>query len=788
MYNYVWDEETGGYLLDTKISGVTKELRPVFHEELDLLGFRDFGWEYEPSDKPLLWAETRRYIHNGELVAEANGGGLYTKPTLKIHKTPLVLEPVNIDEMAKRNNAKMSALIQHTAGLIFDKYSLYKDKVDVVYVAFSGGKDSIVLLDLVQKSLPHDVFKVVFGDTTMEVSDTYKAVKTAKEKYPSVDIYTATSKFDAMDSWELFGTPSRTLRWCCAVHKSAPSLLKLREIIGKTQMSALAFDGVRSSESLKRATYIANGDNSKHGSQSNAHPLASWNAAEVFLYILGNDLMYNNSYRYGNIRVGCIICPFASDWGEYITNRVYPNETNKFLKMISKGLIDKISDDSERTKYIGYGGWKVRIDGRDFSSEGNRVIESENNETYIYNINGSKDTFLEWLKPIGNSIRSDNGSYLMSYKKDKYIFDLDDFNNGFRVTINKRQKTQDFVRFMYLFKNAMYKTAYCEQCRVCEVECRFGALSFPDNRININSNCAGCEKCLDMPKGCLIAKSRLYITGGKNVMITGLGNYLHFGFDKTWLDYYFELEYSLWSTDKLGKPKYDALKLFLRESEITENNSITQKGIELKRMKTESTNCWAIILCNLTYNSSLFRWYVFNAILGLSYTQNDLIELLGDKYAASTKSNAVTTLARTFKSSPIGNEQNVNVENTKGSYIIKGLISICQMKGKTVSSMTHTSWENPEPLVILYALYKFAEKCDGHYGFTLSYLCDDTMEREGISPTKIFGLSEKTMREILIGLSRDYTDYIGVEFQKDLDNIDLKRDKTSLDVLKLINS
>jgi len=769
MYNYVWDEETGGYLLDTKISGVTKELRPVFHEELDLLGFNEY-WQYEPSEKPLLWAETRRYFYKGELVAEANGGGLHTKPTLKVHKSPLILEPVNVEKMVKRNSTKMAALVQHTAEIIYDKYNEYKNKVDVIYVAFSGGKDSIVLLDLVQKSLPHDTFKVVFADTTMEVLDTYKAVETAKERYSSVDFYTAKSKFNAIDSWKVFGTPSRTLRWCCAVHKSAPSLLKLREIVGD-RMSALAFDGIRADESVKRATYLANGKSSKHGSQSNEHPIASWNAAEVFLYIISNDLLYNKSYRYGSIRVGCILCPFASDWGEFVTNAVYPNETSKFLDVISEGLVDKITDVDERKKYIDYGGWKVRIDGRDFSSEGNKIIEAESNAFYIYNVIGEKDVFLEWLKPIGRPIPTGYEQFTMTYKDVKYNFMLDEFNTGFKVTIDKQSKTQNYVRFMYLLKNALNKTAYCEKCRVCEVECKFGALSFTNNKIDINSNCKSCEKCLDMPKGCLVAKSRLYITGGKNVMITGLGNYLHFGFDKTWLDYYFELGDSLWSTDKLGKPKYDALKLFLRESEITENNSLTPTGNELKRIRTESVNCWAVILCNLTYNSSLIKWYIFNAILNASYAQSELAELLGDKYAFSTKSNAVTTLVRTFKASPIG----------------EGLgAGICQLKGKTVTSVTRTSWHSPEPLVILYSLYKFAEKCDGHYGFTLSYLCDDSVEREGISPTRIFGISEEDMKGILVGLSRNYPDLIGVEFQKDLDNIDLHRSKTSLDVLKIL--
>ena len=52
MYNYEWDKETGGYiLLPTKISGVTKELRPVFAEELRFLGLdKNFGWKIPFTD------------------------------------------------------------------------------------------------------------------------------------------------------------------------------------------------------------------------------------------------------------------------------------------------------------------------------------------------------------------------------------------------------------------------------------------------------------------------------------------------------------------------------------------------------------------------------------------------------------------------------------------------------------------------------------------------------------------------------------------------------------------
>lgn len=45
------------------------------------------------------------------------------------------------------------------------------------------------------------------------------------------------------------------MRWCCAVHKSVPTILKLREITGKYNAKAVVFDGVRAEESARRAKY-----------------------------------------------------------------------------------------------------------------------------------------------------------------------------------------------------------------------------------------------------------------------------------------------------------------------------------------------------------------------------------------------------------------------------------------------------------------------------------------------------------------------------------------------------
>ena len=87
--------------------------------------------------------------------------------------------------------------------------------------------------------------------------------------------------------------------------------------------------------------------------------------------------------------------------------------------------------------------------------------------------------------------------------------------------------------------------------------------------------------------------------------------------------------------------------------------------------------------------------------------------------------------------------------------------------------------------MILYSLYLFAEKCGGYYNFTLNRLLNHDIDSDGISPTQIFGLDRDTMTRVLNGLASNYPEFIAVSFTIDLDNIYLKDDKTSADVLEI---
>ena len=61
MYSYDWDPSTGGYILNSTPLKFSKEPRPVYYKELDMLGF-DRYWDYEKDDAfPYMWAEANTY-------------------------------------------------------------------------------------------------------------------------------------------------------------------------------------------------------------------------------------------------------------------------------------------------------------------------------------------------------------------------------------------------------------------------------------------------------------------------------------------------------------------------------------------------------------------------------------------------------------------------------------------------------------------------------------------------------------------------------------------------------
>jgi phosphoadenosine phosphosulfate reductase len=100
-------------------------------------------------------------------------------------------------------------------------------------------------------------------------------------------------------TWDEFGVPGRRLRWCCQVHKSVPTILKMREITKNYNVQTVVFDGVRAEESDSRAQYGDVSIGAKNINQINVRPIYAWGTVEIYLYLLKYSLLMNNGYNKG---------------------------------------------------------------------------------------------------------------------------------------------------------------------------------------------------------------------------------------------------------------------------------------------------------------------------------------------------------------------------------------------------------------------------------------------------------------------------------------------------------
>ena len=222
----------------------------------------------------------------------------------------------------------------------------------------------------------------------------------------------------------------------------------------------------------------------------------------------------------------------------------------------------------------------------------------------------------------------------------------------------------------------------------------------------------------------------------------------------------------------MGKVMFESFKVWGKEIGLLDEKKNALPIFEkLSALGAESLKVWGIFWVNLAYNSAVTNIFVKNVDFNSAYDNNFFMEILGDSLKDRTKQNAMNALKDTFRSSPIG----------------EGLQQgICELKGRQVVSITRKTWENPDPLVILYSLYKFAEKSDGQRSFTLTELLADEDERMALSPQILFGVDENILRPILQGLANNYPNFISVDFNKEImENIFLAKDKATDDVIDL---
>ena len=248
-----------------------------------------------------------------------------------------------IEELREKQSLTLDQKIDLTMKSIETFYGVMNGKV---YVSFSGGKDSTVLLHLVRSR--HPEVPAVFMDTGLEYPEIIEFVKTidnvevlkpklsfyevlnkygfpfpSKEQALYIRQYTTTKsdklkdvrwngkngRFKISNKWKFLAGPScpyKISEKCCDILKKNPAH-KYERLTGRKP-----FIGTMATDSrVRERLYLRNGCVVFEKGKEKSTPLSWWTEKDVWDYIKKNNIPYSSIYDTGIDRTGCIYCLFG---------------------------------------------------------------------------------------------------------------------------------------------------------------------------------------------------------------------------------------------------------------------------------------------------------------------------------------------------------------------------------------------------------------------------------------------------------------------------------------------
>lgn len=500
---------------------LTSDLRPVFPEERLLLALL-LGKKPDTFMEHSVWAANSRYYVDekslaipAKTFAEADANTIAKNLAASSSAVDYTFFDNNIHQFIKANQHRLDFLKDEAFSFVRQAAKEYKE--ENIVISFSGGKDSTATADVVTKALSSPSLVHIFGNTTLEFPQTIEYANSYRDKHPLAIFQVAKNDEQVFyDVCKDIGPPARMMRWCCSMFKTGPITRIINSMYRSQQI--LTFYGIRKSESLSRSKYNRIEDDAgsvKIQQQTVASPIFFWKDIDIWLYILAEDIDFNNAYRMGYDRVGCWCCPNNNQRAQFLS-RIYMPEESKNWREFLIDFAKKIGKpDSE--VYVDSGKWKARQGGNGLPAAGDVKIRFTNCTTEdhakIYRlVEAFSDELIGMFVPFGK-IAPDLGNKLLretiilDARTNVPILSIQPFNqDGYNYAVKIRtMNVADHGDLQRMVGYQIRKFNACRKCLKCESICRQGAISIIGDNYYIDP-----EKCIHC-KMCMTAK---YLDGG----------------------------------------------------------------------------------------------------------------------------------------------------------------------------------------------------------------------------------------------------------------------------------
>ena len=170
---------------------------------------------------------------------------------------------------------------------------------------------------------------------------------------------------------------------------------------------------------------------------------------------------------------------------------------------------------------------------------------------------------------------------------------------------------------------------------------------------------------------------------------------------RDWLVSFFDLKEDFFTEHSLGPMMYDMFRRFLRDAGLNDKNHFTPFAELISQIGWETDSALGIMLVNLAMENPQIAWYINNFELGHYYERSSVEEMLTALDVKPKDAKSIVKAYKRITDTPFGTVLNFGYVTDEEDLVR----SKCSMS---------------DARVLLYALYKFAEKCNDYKEFHLS--------------------------------------------------------------------